>query len=48
MPLRIYVSGVEKNIIPTSGFASVDIDSDNAVIVVDPNYYIGVMNMTGK
>jgi len=48
MPLKIYISGVEKNIVPTSGFSSIDLDSENAVITVDPNYYVAILNMTGK
>jgi hypothetical protein len=48
MPLKIYISGVEKNIVPSSRFATIDLESDNAVIVVDPNYYVASLNMTGK
>ena len=48
MPLKIYVSGKEKNIIPTTRFATIKLDVDDAVIKVDPGYYVGSMNMTGK
>jgi aminopeptidase N len=48
MPLKIYVSGVEKIIVPTSKFTTIDLESDNAVIVVDSNYYVASLNMTGK
>jgi len=48
MPLRIYVSGERKDIVPTSRFTTIDIGTKNAVIKVDPNYYVGTLNMTGK
>lgn len=48
MPLRIYVSGVRKDIVPTTRFTTIDVDTDNSVISVDPNYYAGSLNMTGK
>jgi len=48
MPLKIYISGVEKNIVPASRFTTIDLDSDNAVIVVDSNYYVAALNMTGE
>lgn len=48
MPLRIYVSGVRKDIVPTTRFSSIDLEMENADISVDPNYYVGSLNMTGK
>jgi aminopeptidase N len=48
MPLRIYVSGERKDIVPTSRFNTIDIETKNPVIIVDPNYYVGTLNMTGK
>jgi aminopeptidase N len=48
MPLRIYVSGIRKDIVPTARFSTIDLETDNAVITVDPNYYVGTLNMTGK
>ncbi len=48
MPLKIYVSGVERNIVPTSAFTTIDLGIRNATIVVDPNYYVATLNMTGK
>lgn len=48
MPLRIYVDGTEKNIVPTSKFATMELDVSNAKISVDPNYYVATLNMTGK
>jgi aminopeptidase N len=48
MPLKIYVSGVERSIVPISGFTTIDLETDNAVIVVDPNYYVAALNMTGE
>ncbi len=48
MPLKIYVSGVAKNIVPASGFTTIDLGIKNATILVDPNYYVATLNMTGK
>ena len=48
MPLKIFVSGKEMKIVPTTMFTSVDLGVSNAVIVVDPNYYVASLNMTGK
>lgn len=48
MPVRIFVSGVQKNIVPTRRFTTIDLGVNNPVITVDPNYYVGVMNITGK
>jgi aminopeptidase N len=48
MPLRIYVSGQMKDIVPASWFATIDIGCDSSVITVDPNYYVAALNMTGK
>jgi hypothetical protein len=48
MPLKIFISGEARNLNPSTRFTSVDLDADNAVIVVDPNYYIASLNMTGK
>lgn len=48
MPLRIYVSGERKDIVPTSRFSTIDLETDKPEIKVDPNYYVGTLNMTGK
>jgi aminopeptidase N len=48
MPLKIYVSGKEKIINPTSRFSTVKLDTDNADIKVDRGYYVATLNMTGK
>jgi aminopeptidase N len=48
MPLRIYVSSTRKDIVPTSKFNTIDLENEDAVIKVDPNYYVGTLNMTGK
>ncbi len=48
MPMKIYVSGKVMNIKPTTVFNTVEIDSENAVIVPDPDYYAATMNVTGK
>jgi len=48
MPVRIYVSGEAKTITPSNRFSKIDLGVNNAVIVVDPNFYVASMNMTGK
>jgi aminopeptidase N len=48
MPLRIYVSGVRKDIVPASRFSTIELDTENPVVIVDPNYYVATLNMTGK
>ena len=48
MPLKIYISGMERNIVPVSRFATIDLATNKAIITVDPNYYVATLNMTGK
>jgi len=48
MPLKIFVSGKEKSINPKTGFTTIKLDIENAVIKVDPGYYIATLNITGK
>ena len=48
MPLRINVSGKILDIKPKTMFTSVKIDDAKASVKVDPGYYVGVLNMTGK
>jgi aminopeptidase N len=48
MPLKIFVSGTEKKITPSTMFTTIDTGVSNAVIVVDPNYYVASLDMTGK
>ncbi|MCX6335005.1 MAG: M1 family metallopeptidase [Bacteroidia bacterium] len=48
MPVKIFVSGKSLNITPSSRFSTIDTGVEKAVIVVDPNYYVAALNMTGK
>jgi len=48
MPLKVYISGSEKNLEPVSRFSTIDAGVKNPVIIVDPDYYVGSLNMTGK
>ncbi len=48
MPLRIFVAGEAINITPTARFSTIDLGKENAAIVVDPNYYVASLNMTGE
>jgi aminopeptidase N len=48
MPLKIYVSGKETYVTPKTVFTTIKTEAENAVIRVDPGYYAGSLNMTGK
>jgi aminopeptidase N len=48
MPVKIYVSGNEKTIIPTTNFTTVDVEIENAKIEVDPGYYVETKNLNVK
>jgi aminopeptidase N len=48
MPLKIYSSGKEMNISPKTGLTTIKLDSENAIIRVDPGYYVAALNVTGK
>jgi len=48
IPLRIYVNGEPMNISPTRSFKTIQLGYGNALIAVDPGYYVAVLNMTGK
>lgn len=48
MPLRIYISGKERVINPVNKFTTIDLDTENPEIKVDPGFYVAVLNMTGK
>lgn len=48
MPLKIYISGKEQIIKPTSVYDTLKLDTENAIIKVDPGYYVATLNITGK
>ena len=48
MPLRILVSGKPLNISPRQMFSTIKLDTKDAEIKVDPGYYVGTLNITGK
>jgi aminopeptidase N len=48
MPLRIYINGEPQDVSPSTRFSSIKIKTQNAVITVDPDYYVASLNMTGK
>jgi aminopeptidase N len=48
MPLRIYINGEPRDISPSTRFSSIKVKTQNAVITVDPDYYVASLNMTGK
>jgi aminopeptidase N len=48
MPLKIYISGKEQIVKPTPFLTTLKLDIENAVIKVDPGYYVATLNITGK
>jgi aminopeptidase N len=48
MPLKIFISGKEQIVKPTPNLTTVKLDIENAVIKVDPEYYVATLNITGK
>ena len=48
MPLRILVSSKPLNISPRQMFSTIKLDTKDAEIKVDPGYYVGTLNITGK
>jgi aminopeptidase N len=48
MPLRVYISGSEKDIKPSTRWTSIKVDSPDAEIKVDKGFYVAVFNIMGK
>jgi aminopeptidase N len=48
MPVKIYISGKETVVTANQYFSIRKLDVENAVIKVDPNFYVGTLNITGK
>jgi aminopeptidase N len=48
MPVKIWVSGVEKVVSPKTGFTTIKLENENAEIKIDPGYYVATLNITGK
>jgi aminopeptidase N len=48
MPVKIFISGKEQIVRPTPNLTTVKLDIENAVIKVDPGYYVATLNITGK
>ena len=48
MPLKIYISGKEQIVKPTPFLTTLKLDIENAVIKVDPEYYVATLNITGQ
>jgi aminopeptidase N len=48
MPVKIYINGESMVLSPTRRFETIQIGSGNFSITVDPDYYVAVLNMTGK
>ncbi len=48
MPVRVWVAGKELWIRPMAGaWNETDLETENAVITVDPDFYVGSLNITG-
>ncbi len=47
MSLKIYASGEEKIVNPTTVYSSVELKSMNSVIKADKGYYVATLNVTG-
>jgi aminopeptidase N len=48
MPVKIYISGKETVVTANQFFSIKKLDVENAIIKVDPNFYVGTINSTGK
>jgi len=48
MPVKVYLSGKEKWLYPTSRWSKTDIGSINPSLIIDPGFYVAVLNITGK
>ena len=48
MPIKVYMSGKEKWLYPTSRWSAVKIELKNSVLTTDPDFYVAYMNITGK
>jgi len=48
MPVKVYLSGKEKWLYPTSTWSKTGIVSNNPSLVIDPGFYVAVLNITGK
>ena len=48
MPVKIYISGKETVVTANQFFSNMKLEVENAVIKIDPNYYVGTLNLTGK
>jgi len=48
MPVKVYLSGKEKWLYPKSRWSKTEIVSNNPSLVIDPGFYVAVLNITGK
>ena len=48
MPVKVYMSGKEKWLYPTSRWSAVKLELKNSVLTTDPDFYVAYMNITGK
>ncbi len=48
MPLRIYIDGVSYTVTPTTRATSVKTGKNISVVKIDPDYYVGVLNVMGN
>ena len=48
MPVKVYLSGKEKWLYPKSRWSKTEIEPKNPSLVIDPGFYVAVLNITGK
>jgi aminopeptidase N len=48
MPVKIHVGGAAKTINPRTSWATIKLDSANADIIADKDYYVASLNMMGR
>ena len=48
MPVKVYLSGKEEWLYPTSTWSKTGIVSNNPSLVIDPDFYVAVLNITGN
>jgi aminopeptidase N len=48
MPVKVTISGIEKWLYPDGMWATTKIDTADPVVKIDPNFYVAVLNITGR
>ena len=48
MPIKVAVDGTSQWIEPTTGWSSLSLSSETSSFDVDPDFYVSIINLTGK